>query len=84
MKQQGKTYKTRNLEEIVNLPERRIQSNNNKDDPKILETGWKHGLRKYKKCLIRTSKTKEQTVMNNRMNENTLERINSRITEVEK
>ena len=42
-------------------------------------------MRKYKKCLTRSRRTKEQTEMNNTVTEmkNTLEGINNRITEAE-
>ena len=50
----------------------------------ISEKEWRHRLRRYKKCLTKR-RFKEQTEMNNTINQmkNTLEGINSRITETE-
>ena len=51
----------------------------------MTEIEWRHGSRKYKKCLQRSRRTKEQTEMNNTIAKmkNTLEGINNRITEAE-
>ena len=53
MKEQGKNPPDQtNEEEISSLPEKKIQSNDSKDDRKILEIKW----RKHKKHLTRTWK----------------------------
>ena len=81
MKEQGKNPPDqRNEEETGSLPEKEYRVMIVKIS-KALEIEW----RKYKKCLTGPRRTKEQTMMNNKINEiqNSLEGINSRITKAE-
>ena len=53
MKEQGKNLQDQiNEDEIGNLPEKTIHSNDSKDDPES-QKEWRHRMRKYKKCLTK-------------------------------
>ena len=55
-----KPIRATNKEEVDNLPEKRFQSNDSKDDPKTLEKEWRHRPRRCNKCLTKR-RFKEQT-----------------------
>ena len=76
-KEQGKTPEELNEIKIGNLPKKRIQNNDTKDNPKISETEWRQRLRRLKKKINKDLEElkNKKSEMNNTITEMKLLRL---------